>query len=207
MQESNKIAAIKKWLGNGSINIFGRPFAGKDTQGRILANKLNGVLLGGGEILRSSIIPDRVKRLMHEGKLVPSADYTNIVLPYLAHDDFKKQPLILSSVGRWRGEEVGVIAATQQSGHEIKAVIYINLDENTVRERWGMAHLISDRGERSDDTEELLATRLDEFQQKTKPVIEKYRSMNLVIEVDGNLEHEKVHQQIIDSLYKLATRS
>jgi adenylate kinase len=206
MKDTDKIKIIKNWLGTGSVNIFGRPFAGKDTQGRILAEKLNGVLLGGGEILRGSIIPDAVKRIMHEGKLVPSKDYANIVLPYLSHDNFKEKPLILSSVGRWKGEEVGVIAATQQSGHELKAVLYIDLDEDTVRQRWNVAHQISDRGERSDDTEGLLETRLDEFKQKTEPVIDMYRSMNLVVDVDGSLEHNNVHLLIIDALHKLAAK-
>ena len=36
-----KIAKIKTWLGTGSINIFGLPMSGKDTQGIKLAEALN----------------------------------------------------------------------------------------------------------------------------------------------------------------------
>jgi len=33
MNSSEKIEKIKEWLGAGAVNIFGRPFAGKDAQG------------------------------------------------------------------------------------------------------------------------------------------------------------------------------
>jgi len=40
-----KIVAIKKWLGTGSINIFGLPMSGKDTMGIRLAEALGGKFL------------------------------------------------------------------------------------------------------------------------------------------------------------------
>ena len=36
----DKISAIKQWLGNDAINIFGVQFSGKDTLGVPLAEKL-----------------------------------------------------------------------------------------------------------------------------------------------------------------------
>ena len=106
-----QIEKIAEWLGSGSINIFGMPFAGKDTQGELLATALDAVRLSGGEILRNSVIPPHVQEAIDAGNLAPTDEYIDIVLPYLSKQEFAGKPLILSSVGRWKGEEGGVIAA------------------------------------------------------------------------------------------------
>jgi adenylate kinase len=191
---------LKDWLGTGSINIFGRPFAGKDTQGRLLAEFFDGTLLGGGEILRGSTMPDHIKAAMKTGKLIPTDDYIAIVLPYLSQVHLTSSPLILSSVGRWHGEEEGVIGATEASGHPLKAVIYLALDEETVRQRWAASHEKSDRGDRHDDTEEILEIRLAEYREKTLAVIDYYRENGLLIEIDGNQPPEKVTLDILKAL-------
>ncbi len=206
MEDLHKIDTIKTWLGTGSINIFGRPFAGKDTHGRELVTLFNGVLLGGGDILRNSIIPEHVKTLIRAGKLAPTEDYIAIVLPYLSQPQFSDKPLILSSVGRWHGEEEGVLGAAEAAGHPVKAVIYLNIDEDGVRRRWQSKAHTGDRGERHDDTQEILETRLNEYREKTTPVIDFYRNSGLLIEIDSNLDKKVVLDIIIDELYKRATK-
>jgi len=191
---------IKTWLGSGSINLFGLPYAGKDTQGHKLAEQFGATVLGGGEILRNSVIPPHVKEAIDAGNLAPTQEYIDIVLPYLSRQEFAGQPLILSSVGRWHGEEDGVMQATEQSGHPIKAVIFLNIDEGILRQRWEYAQSAGTRGQRADDAEEKLATRLAEFREKTLPVIEYYRQKGLLIEVDGSQNVETVNQQILEAL-------
>lgn len=204
--EPVQIDRIRHWLGNGSINIFGRPFAGKDTQGLRLANALEGSLLGGGDILRNSTIPAHVDEVLRRGELIPSDDYVDIVLPYLSKSDFAGRPLILSSVGRWLGEENGVIAATKASSHPLKAVIYLELDESTVLERWKSLSTHDDRGGRYDDTESVLTTRLEEYRQKTIPVIERYEAMGLLIRIDGTSTPDAVYESILGALEAKASQ-
>jgi len=207
MKNPENTDAIKDWLGTGTINIFGRPFAGKDTQGALLAEEFDGKLLGGGEILRGSEMPERIKEMMKSGMLIPTDDYIDIVLPYLKQDHFGAHPLILSSVGRWHGEEDGVIEATEQSGHPMKAVIYLDLSEDLVRERWEKFSGTEGRGMRHDDTKEVLEIRLEEYREKTLPVIEFYRQDGLLIEIDGNQTPEKVHHAILSELANRALTS
>ena len=206
MNNDQKIEIIKKWLGTGSINIFGRPFAGKDTHGRELVALFNGTLLGGGDILRNSDVPEHIKETIRAGKLAPTDEYIKIVLPYLSQDEFKNTPLILSSVGRWHGEEEGVLSAAEKSNHPVKAVLYLELDEAGVRERWHQTSGLGERGERHDDTAEVLEIRLNEYREKTLPVIEYYREKDLLIVIDSSLAKHVVLDNIIDELYKFATR-
>jgi adenylate kinase len=204
MTDREKIDSIKKWLATGSINIFGRPFAGKDTQAKKLAELFDGKLLGGGDILRGSVIPERAQEALRTGKLIPSEDYVNIVLPYLEKPEFQSNPLILSSVGRWHGEEDGVINALIQSGHPLKAVIHLNMTDDDSFDRWEAREINNDRQNRHDDTKEILAIRLNEYQQKTIPVIEFYRNNGLLIEIDGCGTRDQVTIDILNALANIS---
>jgi len=198
--ETQRNDRIKAWLGSGTINIFGRPFAGKDTQGAKLAATFEGSLLGGGDILRNSTIPDYVDAILRRGELIPSDDYVDIVLPYLSKPEFADRPLILSSVGRWIGEEKGVLAATEAANHPLKAVVYLELSEATVIDRWKSLQSHDDRGGRYDDTEEVLTKRLEEYRNKTIPVIEEYEMMGLLIRIDGESDPVTVYDSILGAL-------
>lgn len=201
------LATIKSWLGSGSLNIFGLPYAGKDTHGDTLSQLLDAPLLGGGDILRNSIIPPELQKDLDAGMLFPTPDYLRIVTPYLSKPEFQGRPLILSSVGRWIGEEQGVLEATKTSGHEMKAVIYLHLSEDTLHKRWQKSQEKGDRGGRADDAEHVLQTRINEFQTKTLPVIEVYREKGLLIEVNSDADKREVIETILARLLMLATKS
>ena len=199
------IKIISEWLGSGSINVFGMPFAGKDTQGKHLASDLGAIRLGGGEILRNSVIPPHVKTTIDAGGLAPTKEYIEIVLPYLTKKEFTGKPLVLSSVGRWQGEEQGVMQVAQKSGHPIMAVIHLDIDEATVRERWRSAIHLGDRDVRADDAEHLLDIRLEEYYKKTLPVLEAYKKLGLLDIISGMGTQQETYQQILDKLLARAS--
>lgn len=202
---SKPLSTIKDWLSTGSINIFGMPFAGKDTHGATLSQLFDAPLLGGGDILRNSTIPPELQKGLDAGKLFPTEEYLNIVTPYLSADQFKGHPLILSSVGRWIGEEEGIIKAAEASGHPIKAVVYLHAGEEVVYRRYEKSQEKGDRGDRADDAHHILATRIEEFTTKTLPVIEVYRQKGLLIEVNSDAEKHEVLENILARLFMAAT--
>lgn len=207
MADTTTIQQVRAWLGTGALNIFGLPFAGKDTQGERLATALGAPFMGGGDILRNSVIPAHVKAIMHQGGLVPIADYLQIVLPYLSHDRHQGQPLVLSSVGRWDGEQAGVEAALEQSHHPLKAVLFLNLDERIIWRRWEASQQAGRRGQRHDDAADALEYRLEEFRVKTRPVIDYYRQRGLLIELDGDQPIEAVEANLWQALAERANLS
>ncbi|MDB5176624.1 MAG: putative Adenylate kinase [Candidatus Saccharibacteria bacterium] len=196
---------IRQWLGSGSINLFGLPYAGKDTQAELLAKEFDGIRLSGGEIIRNSIVPPHVKEAQESGALIPTQDYINIVLPYLARNEFSGKPLILSSVGRWHGEEDGVIEALTQSGHNLKAAVFLTIDEEILYQRWSVANSAGGRNARADDERDKISLRLAEFREKTLPVIDYYRDLGLLIEIDANKHVIDVCRDIIDALANRST--
>ena len=199
-----KIATIKEWLGTGSINFFGLPMSGKDTQGIRLAKAIGAKFLSSGIIIRAKEAEVR-KGYSDHGELIPTDVFYEWVLPYFSRSDIAKFPLILSSVGRWSGEEDTVMETARKAGHEIKAVVLLNISEADVEGRFEAAKAIGDRGERKDDkTIETFRTRLMEFRTKTLPVLQHYRDIGLLVNVNGDQPREDVYEEIVNKLYQKA---
>lgn len=204
MEIEEKIQKIKEWLGTGSINIFGLPMSGKDTQGVKLAEMLGAKFLSSGMIIRAMETETRQK-LSDKGNLIPTNIFYEWVLPYFERRDLFNYALILSSIGRWSGEENQVMSVAAGAGHEIKAAIILNISEADVENRFNEAKALNDRGEREDDKDlEIFHNRLKEFREKTLPVLQHYNTLGLLIEVNGDQTREAVFNEIIDKLYNKA---
>lgn len=203
----NKLSAIKEWLDTGSINIFGLPMSGKDTQGIKLAESLGAKFLSSGMIIRA-MEKQTANNYSASGSLIPTNVFYEWVLPYFERRDLFKYPLVLSSIGRWQGEEDQVMSIARGAGHEIKAVILLNVSEEDVKTRFEAAKKLNDRGERQDDQDlAVFQTRLAEFREKTLPVIQHYKVLGLLIEVNGNQSREDVFNEIVEKLYQKASLS
>ena len=206
MRMEQKINTIKTWLGTGSINIFGLPFAGKDTQGNFLAEKLDGVIISSGDVFRHAKETNhKVQDIMAKGEIVPSEMFEEIIVPFLAHDNHTHSPLILSEVGRMEGEQLATVKACKESNHPIKAMVLVKLTDEEVFRRFEVSQQTHDRGDRADDNRQVIQTRLDAYKEKVTPVIEWYREQGLLIEVDGTPPREVVSESIINALHKKAT--
>ena len=201
-----KIAAIKEWLGMGSVNIFGFPMSGKDTQGVKLAEAIGGRLLSSGIIIRAKE-NELHKNLTGKGNLIPTDTFYEWVLPYFGREDLKQYPLVLSSIGRWFGEEDIVLETADKSGHPIKAAVLLNISEADVMDRFQKLQILNDRGEREDDKElAVFQNRLDEFRTKTMPVLEHYKAMGLLVNVNGDQSREEVFEELVDKLYEFSQK-
>ena len=200
-----KITTIKKWLGTGSINIFGLPMSGKDTQGIKLAETLDAKFLSSGIIIRA--MEAQTKQVYSDkGALIPTDIFYEWVLPYLKRNDLFDYPLILSSIGRWQGEEDRVISTASDAGHEIKAAILLDVSEADVEQRFETSKTLADRGTRQDDKDlEVFRTRLKEFREKTLPVIQHYNNLGLLIRVNGDQTREAVFNELVEKLYAKAS--
>ncbi len=202
-----KIQQIKAWLGIGSINIFGLPMSGKDTVGVQLAEKLGAKFLSSGMIVRA-MEQATGQNITSNGKLMPSNVFYDWVLPYFEREELWKYPLVLSSIGRWSGEENEVMAVAKSSGHTIRAAVVLQLSDQDVVERWEAAKILGDRGLRPDDADpDIFQTRIREYHEKTLPVLKHYQELGLLVSVPANLPRERVLENTIDALAGFASRT
>ena len=207
-----KIKSLKEWLGTGSINIFGLPMSGKDTQGMRLAQALGAEFLSSGAIIRK-MEHETGQDLTGGGDLAPTDVFYKLVLPYFEKRELWEKPLVLSSIGRWHGEEGQVMSVAEGAGHPIKAVVYLELTDKEVAARWtAAAHAGAREGVpggatgaeveiRADDaTQDIFRKRVAEFRKKTIPVIEEYAAMGLLVTVNGAGTRSEVFEKMTDGL-------
>ena len=201
-----KIEKIKAWLGTGSINFFGLPYSGKDTVGLRFAELLGAKFLSSGLILRAASEEDKtLAKELAAGNLAPTDTFRKVIMPYFQKEELQGFPLVLSSVGRWSGEEGDIMASANAGGHPIKAVVLLNISEDEAKKRWDAARVLGDRGTRSDDREKaILDNRIKEFIEKTMPVIETYRELDMLVPVHATGDRSAVFETVIDELLKFS---
>lgn len=204
LRDKNKINVIKTWLGSGSINIFGRPLSGKDTQAQFLSKVLDAPIIGGGDIIRKSREGAALNEYTSNGRLAPQKDYLDLIIPYLSRDEFINKPLIFSSLGRWHGEEEPILNAAEESGHPVKTILYLSVPDAVIYQRLELAQQVGDREIRPDDRPDAIPLRLKEFNTKTIPVIDYYESKGMLKRIDGTMPPEKVAEAVLDTLFTLA---
>lgn len=205
----DKIAVIKDWLDFGSINIFGLPMSGKDTVGIRLAETLGARFLSSGMIIRA-LEQEQNEHYTDNGDLAPTDVFYDWVLPYFKRKDLSGTALVLSSVGRWSGEENQVMEAAESANHPIKAAILLNVSEADVQLRWEAAHQAGQRdgqeSKRLDDQEySVFEKRIAEFREKTLPVVQHYQQLGLLIPVQADMTKEEVFALVIEKLYTFAS--
>ncbi|MBQ8984837.1 nucleoside monophosphate kinase [Candidatus Saccharibacteria bacterium] len=211
MDTEEKINFLKEWLGKGSINVFGLPMSGKDTVGIRLAENLGARFLSSGMIIRAMEV-EQNKHYTDSGDLAPTDVFYEWVLPYFGREDLRDSALILSSVGRWQGEEDEVMQAAREAGHEIKAAVVLNVSEADVMVRWDAVREAGAReGEettqREDDKKRgVFEKRIAEFNQKTIPVLQHYQQLGMLVPVQADGTRDEVFNLLIDKLYEFATR-
>lgn len=209
MEEQNlidKLARIKSWLGTGSLNVFGLPMSGKDTVGERLAKDLDAKFLSSGIIIRA-FEAEQNQNMTGSGQLIPTNIFYDIILPYFSREEMKNDSLILSSVGRWAGEEDKIMEAAKNGGHEIKAVVLLDLTEADVKNRFEAAKELNDRGGRADDASiEIFETRIREFNEKTVPVLNHYDELKLLIRVPADGSRDEVYSSVVDKLVEFINR-
>ena len=197
---NEKLKKIKSWLGTGSLNIFGLPMSGKDTVGMRLAEDLQAKFLSSGIIIRA-YEAEQNEDMTGSGKLIPTNTFYDIILPYFSREELRNDSLVLSSVGRWSGEEDKIMEAAKAGGHEIKAVVMLDLTEEEVKNRFEAAKELNDRGERADDANiEVFETRLAEFREKTMPVLNHYDELKLLVKVPASGSRDEVYANVVDRL-------
>lgn len=209
---------------------MGPPGAGKGTQAALLAQALGYHQFSTGAAFRRMATEDsdlgrRVRETIDRGRLAPPELAAEIVRAAVRDYVSTGHGLIFDGTPR-TVEEARVVDnffAAQRYGQPL--VIYLNVDRDEMLERnsqrqycLGIAHdfpVVSEAdvqrcaqlggqvGVRPDDGTAEMATRWDEFMNRTYPVVEAYRQRGIVHEVDGRPSVKEVHGSVMSIVRKL----
>lgn len=172
---------------------LGPPGAGKGTQAKQLADKLNIPHISTGDILRQALsdqtpLGTKAQAYMDRGELVPDQLVQEMVQERLAQGD-ASAGWLLDGFPRTVKQAEFLGTLLQSHGLTDERVVNLDVPDDVV-----VVRLIS-RG-RKDDTEEVIRRRLEVYRQETAPLIDYYKGQQKLRIVNGNQSLEKVAAEL-----------
>lgn len=178
----------------------GRIASGKETQGRLLAEKLDGGLfMTGGrfrELMASGTpLGARVKEGYDKGLLMPAWFAIYLFQEFLLHlpDD---RHAVFEGTGRALAE-AKLFEEVALWLNRPYTVFNLIVSPETV-----MARSLA-RARDKGDAEESVKTRLAEYERSTVPAIEYFRGLGKVIDIDGERPVEAIHEEVMEKVRSL----
>lgn len=208
--------------------ILGPPGAGKGTQAEYIVERYNIPHISTGDIFRENIknnteLGKEAKSYMDKGLLVPDDLVIALVEDRLNKEDAKKG-FLLDGFPRTVAQAVSLDSILDKNDEKLTNVINITVDPKILIERavgrrvcktCGMTYHVKfnppkvegvcDKDgtkliQRDDDTEETVKTRISVYFDQTAPLIDYYRAQNLLVDIDGAKDIDKVFEDIINGL-------
>lgn len=175
--------------------MLGRPGAGKGTQASRLSEALDVLHISTGELLRDAIVRDgpvgrRCSSYMAEGRLVPTLVMANIVRDSLLDSAAIDDGFVLDGFPRTLDQLR--ILDDLLGCRELDAALELGVSQSVALQR-----LI--RRSRADDEPDVVARRLQDFDDDTRPMISLLDARGLLISIDGNRDEDDVTADVLAS--------
>lgn len=207
-----------------NIIFMGPPGAGKGTQAAEIVKEFSIPHISTGDAFRLAMsegteLGKKAKEYVDAGKLVPDEITNGIVKERLLQDDCK-DGVLLDGFPRTLSQAEALDDMLKSMGKSIDHVLNLSVDRNLLLARLTGRRICKACGatyhivfnppavegkcdkcsgelyQRSDDNEEKVAIRLDEYSNKTAPLLEYYSEKGLLRNINGEADIEQVANQI-----------
>jgi adenylate kinase len=173
-----------------NIVVLGPQGSGKSTQADLLSARINLPHVSTGAIFREleklpSELGQRIKSQYSTGGLISDED-TFAVLTQILSDPKNSQGLIIDGFPR-------NLYQAQNSPIKFDHAIYLKISDETAVKR------LLNR-QREDDTLEMIQERLRVYHSQTEPILNYYRGLGILIEIDGEPTQEEIFAEICQKL-------
>jgi adenylate kinase len=207
-----------------NIVLLGPPGAGKGTQAARLADDFGLRYIATGNMLRDAVregteMGQKAKEYMDRGDLVPDDLIIAMIKHSLEHGE-RANGFILDGFPRTERQAQALDEELAELGRTLNAALLIDVDEQDVLGRLSQRRVCvkgqhnfhmdfdppkhaercdvdgSRLVQRDDDKPEVIQHRLEEYRQKTEPVIGYYDRQGILRRVDGSRSQDEVSDQI-----------
>ena len=204
--------------------LLGAPGAGKGTQCKSIVERYNLLHLSSGDILRQeraegTELGKKAQDYMDSGALVPDG-----IIMAKAIDKAPAAGFVLDGFPRTVNQAVELDKALIASGQQIDAVLNLEIEDQVVTKRitgrrscpacGAVYHIenlkpkiegICDKDgtklvQRPDDTEQVLANRLETYHRQTEPLVDYYKKNNTVYDFDADRDPDDIRASMFEKL-------
>ncbi len=210
------------------IVLLGPPGAGKGTQAQVLAEKTGLAHVSSGDIFRENLknqteLGKLAQGYMNRGELVPDDVTIGMIRDRLSRPDCV-EGAILDGFPRTPTQAEALSAMLKELDGKVVSVPYISVPAEVLIERlsgrWTcrtcgkvyhsvynppkQAGVCDDDGgelyQREDDQPATVEKRIRVYMEQTSPLIEYYRQVGLLVEIDGTQPIEEVTRQLLEAI-------
>jgi adenylate kinase len=207
--------------------LIGAPGVGKGTQAKKISLKFNIPHISTGDILRSEIssnseLGKKAEEYVNSGKLVPDELITGMIKEEFKKDKFKAG-FLMDGFPRTLEQAEKFSELLKELNLNLDKVINITVDENEIVRRltdrvvcrdcnkvFKLSDFAKDQplkcdcgGElykRKDDSEEVIKKRFEVYKKQTQPLVEYYKNLGLLENIDGLGTENEIFERILARL-------
>ena len=170
-----------------NLVLFGPPGAGKGTQANLLIKRYNLIHLSTGDLLRGEIAEGtklglEAKSLMDAGNLVPDKVVIGMISSKLDNNP-NANGFIFDGFPRTTEQAKALDILLENKETSIRAMLSLKvIDEELIKR---LINRGKDSGRADDQNEDIIANRINEYNNKTAPLKDYYSTQNKLHEVMG----------------------
>ena len=166
--------------------LLGPPGAGKGTQAARISERLNIPAISTGDIFRKNIaegteLGKAAKSYIDKGEYVPN-EVTNGLVRDRLHWDDAVEGFLLDGYPRTLDQVEELERMLDADGLSLDVAVEITADTEEIVKR--LLKRATEQN-RADDTEPVIRHRMEVYTAQTQPLVDVYRDMGLLVQVDG----------------------
>ena len=206
-----------------NIILFGPPGAGKGTQANNIVKQYNLRKISTGDLLRQSIIDEtdlsaEIKNAIDKGLFVSDKIINDLIIKILSNTKINNK-LIFDGYPRNLNQAKNLDTLIKKFNQKITCVFSLKVDKELIIKRISGREICSNCGlifnkyfnpskqknhlcdskhliKRTDDNEETIINRFDIYLEKTLPILNFYKDQDLLHEINGMNEIDKIFGEI-----------
>ncbi len=187
-----------------NLLVLGPQGAGKGTQAKRISDEYGVPHVSTGDMFRaldvSTELGQKVKAIMDAGDLVPDEATIAMIRDRLAQAD-AQDGFVLDGFPRNLAQADALDEMLGSIGRRLDAILFFDVPDEVGLER---ALSRAKHENRSDDTPDAIAKRLETYHRETEPIVEHYRTTGKLVPLHAGRTVEEVWREIAEALQQVA---